>query len=600
MEIVRIKIYSQFRGLQPEFEIKFKNNFNRNEIDPICFAGLNGSGKSNVMELISEIFFYLEAINNLSAKKYVRTNSNFGFLIEYRIPLTANNLLDKEPSDFVKNELNRTVTVKKYRNKIPVISYKVDGESEVQLNKKDFQTEDYYIEAFDKILPSKIIAYSSGGNEQISKPFQRMGFFYFDEFERASNDIEAIGSTRLNRLYLMDYKSNASVLISNFLFKDNVLNPSLENNELDYMKEVVDVEDIHSFRLNFNLDVKRDYSYNKLKDKIEELTGSSEVEQVLESFKSLLFQKVNIPVQLQSFVTNLINCSTTQKFTIENNDKNLNPEKDWIKLTLYFHVDTELKRAFQETFAKTRVSGFFQNLYLLELLNINNYSNELRENVKKAGLGKNISEMLPEIIKEDKVFYINDVRLKKKSDKKDIFYKSLSDGEHQFIQIIGTLLLMEEEGTIFILDEPSTHFNADWSAKFFSTINDIYKLRLERVQDKQQRKQNVILSTHSPIMLSDCKTKNVVWFERKEGKTETKELGFETYGASVDYIMKRLAKLVDAKNSTILIPKRALEDLRKKISNDDIEVLSKAINEFGESPEKQFLFKKINELLNRD
>jgi restriction system-associated AAA family ATPase len=408
----------------------------------------------------------------------------------------------------------------------------------------------------------------------------------------------------------MDYKSNASILLSNFLFKDNVLNPGAENEELNYMKTVVDVEDIHSFKLVFNLDVKRDYSYNKLKEKIEELTGSSEVGQILESFKSLLFQKVSIPVQLQTFVTDLINCSTTQKITYFENSEDFSPndfsskdfstEKKWKKLILYFHIDKESKRAFQETFAKTRVSGFFQNLYLLELLNIYNYSTELREDAKKAGLGKNISEMLPEIIKEDKIFYIDEVRLKKKSDKSDIFYKNLSDGEHQFIQITGALLLMEEEGTIFILDEPSTHFNADWSAKFFSTLNEIYLKRLERVQDKQQRRQNVIISTHSPIMLSDCKTRNVVWFERKEGKTETKELDFETYGASVDYIMKRLAKLTDEKNSSILIPKRALDDLRDKISKEDIDILTNAINEFGESSEKQFLFKKINELLEKE
>nr|WP_319399117.1 restriction system-associated AAA family ATPase [uncultured Carboxylicivirga sp.] len=594
MEIVRIKIYSEFRGLQPEFEIKFKNNFNRNEIDPICFAGLNGSGKSNVMELISEIFFYLESINNLSAKKYIKTDSNFGFLIEYLIPLSANNLLQNEPGDYVKNGLTRNVTIKKYKHKPPIITYKVDGEKEVQLIKKDFSTEDYYIEAFDKILPSKVVAYSSGGNEQISKPFQRMGFFYFDEFERATNNIESIGTTRLNRLYLMDYKSNASVLLTNFLFKDNVLEDNLGfkiNKELEYMKDVVDVEDIHSFKLVFNLDVKKDHSYSRLKDKIEELTGSSEVEQLLESFKSLLFQKVSIPIQLQSFITNLIYCSTTQKFTIDNDKKDINPEKDWIKLTLYFHVDMELKRAFQETFRKSKVSDFFQNLYLLDLLNINNYSVELREDAKKAGLGKNIAEMLPEIIKEDKVFYISDVRLKKKSDKTDIFYKSLSDGEHQFIQIVGTLLLMEEEGTIFILDEPSTHFNADWSSKFFSTLNDIYLMRKERIEDKSDRKrQNVILSTHSPIMLSDCKTKNVVWFERKNGTTATKELEFETYGASVDYIMKMLS------DKNVLIPDKARKELEAAIESDDINTVRKAISKFGESSEKQFLFSKLYEL----
>ncbi len=588
MEIVRIKIYTTFRGLKPPFEINFRSNSDRNEIDPVCFAGLNGSGKSNVMELISEIFFYLEAIHNLSAQKYVKNNSPFGFYIEYRIPITANNLLAGEPASYIVDGLQRSVFIDKKKDKGPVISYQVEDNERITLESESVHEEEY-LEVYDKLLPSKIVAYSSGGNEQISKPFRRMGFFYFDEFERATHNAEHLGNTRLNRLYFMDYRSNAAVLLANFLFKDNILNPGLENDELDYMKQIVDIQDIRSFQITFNLNIKRNYSYQRLKERMEEFSESSEVEQLLESFRSLFFQKVDIPVQLQTFVTDLIHCSTTQHFVFENSSSDP-VEGGWIRLTLYFQVDPELKRAFQETFAAERITGFFQNLYLLELLNLYNYSEELREEAKKAGLGKNLSELLPEIIQEDKVFYINEVYLVKRSDGSRVLYKNLSDGEHQFIQILGALLLMEEEGVIFILDEPSTHFNATWSAKFFSTLNDIYLKRIERVQDKHQRRQNVIISTHSPIMLSDCKSKNVIWFEREEGKTLTKKLDFETYGASVDYIMKRLG------DTNVLIPDRARKELEQAIQSEDINEVRKAILEFGESSEKQFLFGKLHEL----
>ena len=420
MEIVRIKIYTTFRGLKPPFEINFKSNSERNEIDPVCFAGLNGAGKSNVMELISEIFFYLEAIHNLSAQKYVISKSPFGFYIEYRLPITANNLLVGEPSSYIVEGLQRTVYIEKKKGKEPEIAYQVDGYERVVLNPQ-LQYEENYLDIYDKLLPAKIVAYSSGGNEQISKPFRRMGFFYFDEFERATHDAENIGNTRLNRLYFMNYCSNAAVLLSDFIFKDNVLNPGAENDELEYMKQVVDIQDIHSFKITFNLNIKRDYSYHKLKERMEEFAESAEVEQLLESFKALFFQKIDIPTQLQSFVTDLINCSTTQHFEFENAETDAE-EQEWVRLTLYFRVDRELKRAFQETFASIRVSGFFQNLYLLELLNLYNYSAELREEAKKAGLAKNLSEILPEIIQEDKVFYIHEVYLVKQSDDSRILY----------------------------------------------------------------------------------------------------------------------------------------------------------------------------------
>ena len=64
----------------------------------------------------------------------------------------------------------------------------------------------------------------------------------------------------------MDYRSNAAVLLANFLFKDNILNPGLENDELDYMKQIVDIQDIRSFQITFNLNIIRNYSFQGLYD----------------------------------------------------------------------------------------------------------------------------------------------------------------------------------------------------------------------------------------------------------------------------------------------------------------------------------------------
>ena len=91
-------------------------------------------------------------------------------------------------------------------------------------------------------------------------------------------------------------------------------------------------------------------------------------------------------------------------------------------------------------------------------------------------------------------------------------------------------------------------------------------------------------------MLSDCKSKNVIWFEREKGKTQIKELDFETYGASIDYIMKRLG------DTNVLIPDRARKELEQAIQSEDINEVRKAIQNFGESSEKQFLFGKLHEL----
>lgn len=576
-----------FRGLPNGFEVVFKNAFNRLEIDPICLAGLNGSGKSNVLELISEIFFYLEAVFNSTAKQYIAIKSPFGFYIEYETKITANNYLldlredeNNTPLDQIINK-TRTVYITKPRRKAPEVYVQVEG-----TENKIFIDPDYinYEDNIKKLLPAKVIAYSSGQNELISNPFLRMDFFYFEEFLKDTEDLGETAEIANNRLFYMDYQSNPFVLLSNFLMKDTL--DSDKNKELDILKTVTDVADITSFNLVLNLKVKKEHSADQLQETIENLRGA-DTDSVLKEIEQQLFWEVQIPYQLTSFVQKLEQCSTYSDFVY----KEEGSEK-WLKVTLYYKdIDKGTKAAFQDKF-KNGVN-LFRQFYLMDLLNIYNYAEDTRETVKKAtaGTSDNISDIIPELPKKDKVFYIDALQLKKiiKPSQK-LYYKNLSDGEHQFMHIVGTLLLMEEEGAVFLLDEPSTHFNPEWKAKFIYTINEIYKLKIARFQDTEKAQQLVMLSTHSPFVLSDSKTKNVLWFKKENGKPFIEELDFETYGASVDYIMKMFS------GSNHLIPKRAYVDLRKVIEEGSIKELRAAIEKYGESSEKQFLYKRLYQL----
>ncbi|MDX3960572.1 hypothetical protein Q6A78_09220, partial [Aliarcobacter skirrowii] len=80
MKLMRLKLLSEFRGLAKGFEIDFTNSENTsNSIEPICLIGLNGSGKSNVLEVISEIFFYLEMFKSANKNDLKKYNYEFGF-----------------------------------------------------------------------------------------------------------------------------------------------------------------------------------------------------------------------------------------------------------------------------------------------------------------------------------------------------------------------------------------------------------------------------------------------------------------------------------------------------------------------------------------
>ena len=65
MKLLKLKIENEdgFRSLQQDFVINFHTLADTEamgQFRPFCFAGLNGSGKSNVLEALANIFYHLE------------------------------------------------------------------------------------------------------------------------------------------------------------------------------------------------------------------------------------------------------------------------------------------------------------------------------------------------------------------------------------------------------------------------------------------------------------------------------------------------------------------------------------------------------------
>ena len=178
MKLVRFKLHTKFRSLPKDFELIFRNEFNLsdeklNEFHPFCFAGLNGSGKSNVLEALSLIFFYLEC----SFSKYLPDEFNktfeekeipFGFELEYLIK---------------KEGYMNPIQIFKQENR-PIEFYRTSKNNEIirvstipirkGVNKADAVAKQY--------LPDLVIGYSSGENEILSLPFYKTRFTHFDNY----------------------------------------------------------------------------------------------------------------------------------------------------------------------------------------------------------------------------------------------------------------------------------------------------------------------------------------------------------------------------------------------------------------------------------
>jgi restriction system-associated AAA family ATPase len=555
MRINRVKILSRFRGLPAGYEVIFNpTSENGHMLEPICFVGLNGSGKSNVLEVIAEIFYYLETYHKAQKKDLHKFKKGFGFEIEYYLPRITFEMA-RGPWEELTELWDKTkqaplLRIIKQREKYPVISA-CFGDREIFLKNKDSNRN-------EAILPRRIIAYSSGMNELISNPFIKIDFHYFDEFQEKSGESDYSG-LEMNRLFFMDYDSNKPISVCNFLFDEASFDQSqfesIASSATDFggiylnpLKEELKIEDIKTFSIKLSL---RD-GYNA---------------------------PLDLPSELFLAVDKLKKCATF----CEESSKETTKGK-YITYDLFYWVNRETKEAFHAYF-KTAFD-LYRQLYFLRLLNIYLLGKELRNKVKSAEVSTNLSAMLPKLEEEQLVFSINNIAFVKENANEKIYYKQLSDGEHQLLQVLGTLMLMDAPGTLFILDEPETHYNPEWRSKFVSLLNNSVT--------KKPREQEIILTSHSPFIVSDCKPSKVFIFSRdnRGNVIPAFQPTINTFGTSVSILTE---EIFGKRESISDLSYHEIERIKKLPLNsfDDIQAAKNESRSLGESAEKVLLFRQL-------
>lgn len=574
-EIGKLPKEKQFRSLHSGFKIEFHKLYadeKLNELDdrgvltmdsfnPFCLAGLNGSGKSNVLEALASIFFHLEScvakFKPKNFEKHFRTDecNPDAYNLEYLIGQQDGSIYSLKNYDkitIIKEEGN---SPKMYKQSFPFTK----NEKRISISLKPRYDKQFPEPAEGKsYLPDIVVGYSSGENEILSLPFRKSRLINFDKYKEDYRKGYLFEEPE-NSLIYIDNEMSQAVLLACLLYENG--------NTLKPLRDELGILELRSFRMTLNI--------NPLL--YEDDTSTP------------ILQHINDKIEI------LKKCSSS--WFLSKNEEKIDYYDSFSTLTLDFKVTKETKALFEEHFTTSfELFRFFQVLYEL---NANGISNEIKEEVYKSS-GFYTDWKIPKSSPGQNIFYFEDYYILKmiNGEEKPLLLREFSDGEHQFLHTMGICLMLKDRRSLLLLDEPETHFNPSWRAKFIKILED--SITTGNNRDYANGRFNVhalkdiLLTSHSPFIISDCMPDNVIFFSKNQDILEAKkasQLGFKTYGSSVDYILKNFFK-------TDLISNKSRTELIDVIDSGTIQELQSAIEKFGESSTKQFLYKKIYQKLN--
>lgn len=539
MKIKSVKILGDdFRSLATNKLYEFNVSYREERLSTKVFAGLNGSGKSNFLELFSEIFYFLEIYHLDTVSDEEKSSKNFGFEIEYFLPYKGPSVTIGKVEAPI--SYDKHVKIIKPLGEKPEFSVSIDGSRTFERVDKNTH----------QLLPKKVIAYTSGQNELMSNPYYKLKYHYFKAFENKGKIEKGEELAENHRLFFLDYNANFSIFIANMLLG--------EETKAKILKKVLQIENLVSFRITLNTD---------------------------DLFKKVLPVSENISENLEKLKC----CASIWK------EKKVGK---YNLLILDFSIDDAIKETFKFHFKNA--FSLFKVFYELEIFNLYLVNSTTRRQILNANKTLNISDEMPKPDPSRLVFRIEKIVISKILEEgkleKDIYYKSLSDGEHQFNEVVGTVMMMQDEGCLFLMDEPDTHFNPQWRGKFIKTLN----LAAANSYDSdgnitKVRNQELILTTHSPFVISDSFSQDVYKFEKNNGLVQFTSPEFQVYGTSVSII---LDEIFEKSEGISEMAKKELKDMIEKITTTDElrNVVERLNRDFGDSVEKFDLFSKLRNI----
>lgn len=586
MKLVRLKITDPegFRSLPCDFEHHFRSEWTLQDelarpegFAPFVCAGPNGSGKSNLLEVLAAIFFQLEILRvRRSFLPEVLQNDDLDFSpVAFEL-----DYLIKVPPEYILPDGPVWAKVVVWKNPGESVRIQWENQSEFDTNINEVFEAGYA----DILLPQYVLGYSSGENEILSLPFFKMRFVQFDEYWNALKQQFSYPGHPETRLAYLDNSFSQAILLCNLLFQDEVT--------LQPFREDVGIKALQEFRIvirrSIEIDAAQFDSFG--------LEGENTVEAILKRNRALSILENEIE-QTKRYRLTLVQAIEKGE---DSNDK-IDPMIERLKrcatlsyldektdtLILDYWVNDATRQAFHENFEGSPLA-LFQAFQVLLALNLYVVSDRHKANLYCSS-SHYVSETVPTLASDQRIMRFKFVRFTKHGVDDPMMLKELSDGEHQLLHSLGLCLLFRDTNSLFLLDEPETHFNPDWRANFISRLRQC-------LPDKGDVGQEMLITTHTPFLISDSKPDKVMVFrkDKTSGAVSISQPEFNTLGASINKIT--MSSVFDKRETIGGYAQVLLEALRTRfeLGNEDKEALITEIHQqLGDSVEKVLLIKAI-------
>ncbi|MCI9362415.1 MAG: hypothetical protein HFG65_16115 [Hungatella sp.] len=149
---------------------------------------------------------------------------------------------------------------------------------------------------------------------------------------------------------------------------------------------------------------------------------------------------------------------------------------------------------------------------------------------------------------------------------------AFSEGEYMLLVRLGLFALGREYGGVsqclFLMDEPDVYLNEYWDIDFVSMIHRIY--------EGSQRNHEIVIATHSSLMLTDAFPNQLYYFQKKQGQVRCLNVRASTFGGSRNEIMEQLFL---TGNSVGTYSYRKIEEILAQV--DDIQKLEACLKYVG-------------------